>query len=531
MPSKKRAGLSKREFAAKQVKKPAVKRASALPTWSGTKTMAEVGGLNPAQQAYQNKLNQDFYAGKQQTGVTPYAVQKSSFSSTQKKTAGGSGGSSKPDTKQRTLASQGLIPNSSPANAIGQNADGSFIYSPQASKPSGASNFLGDIFSSIGKAHTDRSMGMAAPSAFLSDLDRSRNAQSALNQGLGIPTAFAGGIPDLPGNLLGREDTPYSDSPFGGLRNLQEELALGQDKLNTPASFVDDSPTDVTRRYSNIFGAPKDQGIDMPENLSPEQRDSRQRYGNVLETGNDPTLVNEMDGGFSPNDFVSTPPEQTSGNLGTTPRTFGSGAFGTGKGVGNPAGEDPYIKELRKAYSSNGGEKWLRKQFEELIKALDPTYAQMQKEGTDALNANLNNQNTQLASVMNANNTGDSEQRAQMMARQQGDTQTAIGALLAKLATAKAGDVSGYKSQMAQGMSQLAEKKKTNQQRLLEQIQQYKQQQYSNSLATSKAAGSGRVPAQKNMSLKAIGFDKFGNENLWVDQSTGDIYDNGDFQQ
>lgn len=177
---------------------------------------------------------------------------------------------------------------------------------------------------------------------------------------------------------------------------------------------------------------------------------------------------NEMyDGGQAPVDQAS--PRVTN-------QMRGSGLFGTGKGVGNPAGDDQYIKELRKAYASNGGEKWLRQQFDELIKALDPTYAQMQTEGTNALNENLRNQNNQLASVMNAGNVGDSEQRAQMMAQQQSGTQTAIGALLAKLAQGKAQDVSGYKSQMAQGMSQLKEKNQTNQQRLMEQIQQYQGQ-------------------------------------------------------
>ena len=165
----------------------------------------------------------------------------------------------------------------------------------------------------------------------------------------------------------------------------------------------------------------------------------------------------------------------------------GSGAFGTGKGIQS---DDPYIKELRKAYASNGGEKWLRKQFDELIAALDPTYAQMQKEGTDALNSQLNEQNTKLASVMNAGNVGDSEQRAQLMAGQQRDTQTALGNLLAKLAQNKAGDVSQYKTQYAQQRGQLADRNQSNQQKLMEQIQQYRNQQ---------ATGAGRVPAAPTM--------------------------------
>lgn len=205
-----------------------------------------------------------------------------------------------------------------------------------------------------------------------------------------------------------------------------------------------------------------------------------------------------------------------------TRQVRGSGLFGTGKGVGNPAGgqDDPYIKELRKAYSSNGGEKWLRKQFEELISALDPTYAQMQKEGTDALNAQLNNDNIKLASVMNANNTGDSEQRAQLMAQQQQGTQTALGNLLAKLAQNKAQDVSGYKSQMADKMGQYRSQQQSNQQRLMEQIQQYRQRQEDQAYKNASLAGRGNTP-QKAGTLSYLGDDANGNP-VYYNTTTGE---------
>lgn len=214
-----------------------------------------------------------------------------------------------------------------------------------------------------------------------------------------------------------------------------------------------------------------------------------------------------------------------------TRQVRGSGLFGTGKGVGNPAGgqDDPYIKELRKAYSSNGGEKWLRKQFEELISALDPTYAQLQTEGTNALNENLRNNSNQLASVMNAGNVGDSEQRTQQLAGLQQGNQTALGQLLAKLATAKAGDVSQYKSSMADKMGQLQERNQTNAQKLQEAIRNYQNDKYDQEYKNASLSQKGGQKDPKNMSLKAIGFDKFGTEVRWVDQSTGDIYEADDF--
>ena len=223
---------------------------------------------------------------------------------------------------------------------------------------------------------------------------------------------------------------------------------------------------------------------------------------------------------------ADTPIEDNPGGTVQNRSGRGSGAFGTGKGIQS---DDPYIKELRKAYSNNGGEKWLRKQFDELIAALDPTYAQMQKEGTDALNSQLNEQNTKLASVMNAGNVGDSEQRSQLMAQQQQGSQTALGNLLAKLSQSKAQDVSGYKSQMAGKMSEYQQNQQTNAQKLQEAIRNYKNDKYDQEYKNASLSQKGG--SQKNMSLKAIGFDKFGTENMWVDQSTGDIYDNSDFQQ
>jgi len=191
-------------------------------------------------------------------------------------------------------------------------------------------------------------------------------------------------------------------------------------------------------------------------------------------------------------------PSQTSGNISTKRNNpIMSGYAGNGALVTNKANEDPYIKELRKAYASNGGEKWLRQQFDELIKSLDPTYAQMQTEGTNALNANLQNNSNQLASVMNAGNVGDSEQRTQQLAGLQNGNQTALGQLLAKLSTAKAGDVSQYKSQMAGKLGEYQQTNQTNQQKLMEAIRNHKNdlydQQYKNASLNAKS-GNDKIP-------------------------------------
>ena len=334
-----------------------------------------------------------------------------------------------------------------------------------------------DYFGSMGEMA--RNNGMRAGNLPTED-QRASNRQTAWNATLGTPTAAAqdndisalgqylqsSSQPDIP--------TGYGDQGEIFFNNFGPEDMSLQSKFQ--ASQRNEQPAQPFEQgFSNPFSIPTAQASE------PDRFRGSQSRGD----GNDPSWVPQYEAPTPPTqeeimqqqneDFGGGPgPVDTAGPTVGNRSGRGSGAFGTGKGV---MSDDPYIKELRKAYSSNGGEKWLRKQFEELIAALDPTYAQMQKEGTDALNSQLNEQNTKLASVMNAGNVGDSEQRAQLMAGQQRDTQTALGNLLAKLAQNKAGDVSQYRTQYAQERGKLADRDQSNQQRLMEQIQQYRNQQ------------------------------------------------------
>lgn len=151
----------------------------------------------------------------------------------------------------------------------------------------------------------------------------------------------------------------------------------------------------------------------------------------------------------------------------------GSGLFGTGKGVGNPASQDPYMAEMRKAlkgYSSQ--EKDVRKQFEDMIKALDPTYQEYERQGREALDRNLWNNNTQLASVMNANNTGDSEQRAQLMAGQQRDSQGQLADLVRKLLLDKQEQITGYKNKSVDAVNSIRDKKMSARERYAQMLKE-----------------------------------------------------------
>lgn len=366
-----------------------------------------------------------------------------------------------------------------------------------------ASSLLGDMGQLWGRGASVQ----AAPGVGNTPDELAQNRRSLM----GIPSANAsdGDISRL-GMALQKGSTPDMPTGYG---DNGEIFFNGNDEMSLQGRMR--ASGEQTQQNNPLFGIPTAQADDRGGDSFKQKQDNwKNPWGDVDISGESaPEKTFEQ----VQNETFSGGPGPVDNGGGTTGNRSGrgSGLFGTGKGVGNPAGgqDDPYIKELRKAYSSNGGEKWLRKQFEELIAALDPTYAQLQTEGTNALNAQLNNQNVQLASVMNANNTGDSEQRAQLMAGQQRDSQTALGNLLAKLSQNKAQDVSGYKGQMAEAMSKYKQNEQQGARTLLEKIQAYRGQQ-------AQGAGSGAARVAPQMTGKTSRNEVFN----WVEDALGKGY-------
>lgn len=456
MTSKKRGGLSKREYAAAQKAKATPKLSSlAVASKAPVATGPAVGPLMTGQV----RANSGPAVGPLLTGQTRNEASTRELASrAQKKssnsglsggkglTFGASGGGTTTDF--RGTLGNGLSSNSvktAPAPDTIR-AGGGGIFDRLLNKGIGA-------MGALGQQSYRNGVGQAAPTTFMSGADRQDN----INDIFGIKTASADDGMSRLGMALQKADTP--DMPQeAGQSNVDDIFGdLGQPTAPQPfntARSRQTQPMETPQKEerTNPWGDMSNESA--PQAIyEPTQEEITQQQ-------------NELYGGGSMTDTSSGTTGNRSGR--------GSGNFGTGKGV---MSDDPYIKELRKAYSSNGGEKWLRKQFEELIAALDPTYAQLQKEGEDSLNAKLLNDNTQLASVMNAGNVGDSEQRAQLMAQQQQSSQTALGNLLAKLAQNKVQDVSGYKSQQAEAMSKLQQNKQQDARTLLEKIQAYRGQQ------------------------------------------------------
>lgn len=499
MSSKSRGGLSKREFAA--ASKPKVTKSTSTRSAAKPKSVAPLVGAGPLLPG-QVRVSADGPAigpllpgQKRNAASVRELASKSKSKSSSSKSGGLSGGKSVSfgdsnggsKTNIQKALGNGLslsTPKSTPANK-----GGSGIL--DILKNAGAG-----LMRSFGEANVNRSLGLASDNAFLTDSQRRDNFNKFANindanaqeedgmSALGIALR-KGSQPDIPtgygdngetffNGAKPRETFLKSDFATPGTNfsrpGSEQAYSRGEDpRLSNKGSFGVPLAVTSTAPRQAPYTPPKQPEYTVPQEIRSDESPE-------IQTENNPAIQEVLAAIETQNQFPQDGsmqyPTSTRGNASGR----GSGMFGTGKGV---QGDDPYIKELRKAYSSNGGEKWLRKQFDELIKSLDPTYAQMQKEGEDALQAQLLNNNTQLASVMNANNVGDSEQRAQLMAGQQRDTQTALGNLLAKLATAKAGDVSQYKQQYATQRGQLEERNQTNQRALLEKIQAYRNQQES----------------------------------------------------
>lgn len=540
MASKSRGGLSKREFAAQVKVKSAPKSSSR--SVAKPKSVAPLVGAGPLLpgQSRVAPLAGPSLPGKVKPGYYDYSNNSVNLtgykepstrelaSKSQSKSSGGSKSSplgNNFDFKKDGLKSNTLTPKTSNETIGGAKSGWSSIFDLLKGKASG---FMRDVTEGMGEMARGRAM---QGSKELPYDQRNENILSLRDNTLGKrslaaeennPLAMAlqkGSQPDIP--------TGYGENGeifFNGAKPretlLNSDLATPGTNFSRPGSEKAYSRGEDPRWSNNgSFGvplvvpsaAPKQAPYSAPSyDYTPNNRnDSRANESPNPQIQDNPVQQEILAALETQNQFPQDGSMQYPTSTKANASGRGSGMFGTGKGV---QGDDPYIKELRKAYSSNGGEKWLRKQFDELIKSLDPTYAQMQKEGEDALNAQLLNNNTQLASVMNANNTGDSEQRAQLMAGQQRDTQTALGNLLAKLATAKAGDVSQYKQQYATQRGQLDERNQTNQRALLEKIQAYRNQQQD-------GAGRGMV-AQTMKTPKVSRNDVFN----WVEDALGKGY-------
>lgn len=303
--------------------------------------------------------------------------------------------------------------------------------------------------------------------------------------------------------------TPVAQASYNpnGVENMNL-LQLGGESLGLPKTQVDNDPFDegdgtgLSGANPNIFKTPatNDNTRNYPK---PKNNDD----SNQIDTE---SYTNDIFNALSKNPYQEDPANvKLADNPFGTQRPAsgrGSGLFGTGKGVGNPAGpEDEYIRELRKSLKGYGSqEDDVMRQFKNLIKALDPTYDEYEKEAKDELGRALWNNNTQLASVMNANNVGDSEQRAQLLAGQQRDNQSQLGDLLRKLMLQKNEDIQGYKTKGVEAVNSIRDKEMSARERIAQLI---RQAQVDN-MAQTQSAGRGRSALAATGSGRDVAFEK-----------------------
>lgn len=313
------------------------------------------------------------------------------------------------------------------------------------------------------------------------------------------PTGLAQYTDDQTGRVLGvsdqqsmydfgkeQETDPYADP---------NEFVAGRNKRSDGFQI-----SDLFRTPTAVAAEKRDRSVpDYTDDYEKTLRDEMSTKNDYLNLANSqPTRVEEDPANVKLEDNPFGTQRPASGR--------GSGLFGTGKGVGNPAGpEDEYIRELRKSLKGYGSqEDDVMRQFKNLIKALDPTYDEYEKEAKDELGRALWNNNTQLASVMNANNVGDSEQRAQLLAGQQRDNQSQLGDLLRKLMLQKNEDIQGYKTKGVEAVNSIRDKEMSARERIAQLI---RQAQVDN-MAPTQSAGRGRSALADTGLGRDVAFEK-----------------------
>lgn len=221
----------------------------------------------------------------------------------------------------------------------------------------------------------------------------------------------------------------------------------------------------------------------------------------------------------------SNPIVDTSGSTGgyTAPRQYAA-----------PAQTDPAVAQYQdsiKGYDkqAKATEKAYKRALAAMLKGIEEQYATSQKEGTTALDTQKQQDLLKQSGLFQfANQDPNSEQRIQYDQRMNNDYATQLTNLISKLAAAKNQDIlsakSGNEQQASSAMNQIMSAKQSAQQNLANLISSIQRDNL------NRAAKAGETKSTKNMSLEAVRFDKFGNPSMWVDQSTGDIYDNSDFQ-
>lgn len=365
----------------------------------------------------------------------------------------------------------------------------------------GADMFEG-VFEGIGKAGGGGRLVMpASPNKDLPDEERQANFDLAF----GMPKSYAADMPDT------------QDTMTPGLRD-----ALIEDSL------VDKAPIDYTKldlaemptgglTYQN---KPKTGRGYFPigENVDGRTAERRRNAmrGKKPVTEKDAQYVSE--GEYTPPAQAPEPevPAWTDPTSGYNPspsrtvkRSLGSGAFGTGKMVGNSylaPEEAEYIKELRRSLSGDFGAKAARNQFEELINALNPTYDEQEKAAKEEMEMAKMEDINKLRSMFAQNNTAGSEQQEQYTSRTMGDYAGRLANLLLKLATSKNQDIAQYRSQMQNRLSDIDQAKRSAQQRLLDTIYQVKSgaRDRAEKQAAAYASGASRAQSSGAKALEAL---------------------------
>lgn len=335
---------------------------------------------------------------------------------------------------------------------------------------------------SLGKVLAPFAVGAAIPAGmFVAGAGAAGGLSSLAGVGRGVVgrggNLFKSGVKNFGDDVVSK--MPSSAIPIAGVLGASSPSfvpSVGTMIADTPFSGSDDTADDGIMDETP-FRRP--QQINVDESLTDDQRDSRKKYSrddgsdsslsdemNIGETAFDAAerqrqLNNELYGGGTQSDL----PGSTTGNRSGR----GMGYFGTGKGTsGNPL-LDEYQQQL-KGFKKQGNK--MEDLYDDMIKALDPTYDSYKQDIQKSVDEELRRNLLNLSSTMIANNTLDSEQRAQLMSQQQGQSQANLGDLLRKLMLQKQEEVSGIREKKAGALERLGDRQMSTREKMAQLMSQ-----------------------------------------------------------
>jgi len=503
MASKSRGGLSKREVERAKAAQAAAaaKKKSSSSSSSSKKSVAPLVGAGPLLPGQTRVGAVVTGAGPLLPGQTRAAGSTSTAksSSSSSKSSSSNKSSSKPTVVSKALGiGKSLL--GSTAEAASENTSSNSR--PQTSR---VKTGLGSALSGLEKVGAAGLSNLAGGAGFIG------KGLQALGQGGKLPDL---GVTESLGlNKFISNDVPvlYDTQGKDQARIAQESLRRQDEQRrvanNTPTgygprgeTFYNNANVERETRYANqnrslrdFLGGREEASDGGGTQFAPAMPQAPQQQ-NFSPMGMDPGVTTQ-DQRNQTNIQMLTNPENIQNPMGTNQGRFGGGYGLDGRNAGMAPGLtgnamlDQYIASLQAQTKGDFGYDEVSDQYRDLIKSLNPQYEDYQKAGEAELNKAKQEDLNRLLSIYAGYGTADSEQRMQQQERVGAQYADSLAGLLAKLNTAKQGDINNFKTQRTNALQDILNTKRTTQMSVLDKI--FNAQQSMAALARKGSGSSG----------------------------------------